>query len=141
MPFAVEMAVPNRYVLVRLTGKVGLNDIAGALHDFADLAEEQSEPLDAIWDCRWMRELILDEADVAEIVKETRLEEDRAGPGRTSFIMSRDDDALIGALILRLARDGVRERRVFMRLRQALEWHGASEAEAELLSARLDEEG
>lgn len=79
---------------------------------------------DALWDARAVTELVLDEQDVAAIVRHFQRLADRKGPGRTAFVVPREVDYAIARLLIWLTRNERRQRKALRDMEEALAWLG-----------------
>ncbi|PEN12735.1 hypothetical protein CRI94_11955 [Longibacter salinarum] len=85
--------------------------------------DEDWEPgMKALWDLRFVDELVVSPADVPDMVEAVHSLRDRLGDGRAAFVAPHEPVHSISRLLLLQTHTPRRKQRVFRQLDDALEW-------------------
>ena len=120
---AYTCAVKRRRALgvITLSGSVDDNELVEAMRDLYS-SEGWSRGFNILWDGTEIAELVIDQPGLDQIVEETGEFQTRIGPGKSAFVVRRQLDESMTKIILRMTRTPERERRLFRKTKDALDW-------------------
>ena len=121
MPFRVEIDPERRRALVEIDGTVTAAVVMEAMEEL--FGNPQWQPgYDGLWDCSGIQQLVMDPADLGALVALATSLAPRIGTGRGAFVLTRDLDSMMAALVVYRSRPSDRDRRVFRTREEAVAW-------------------
>lgn len=121
MAFTIEVDPDERLGTVVITGVVDAPLILGAIEGLVD-HPAWAPGFAALWDFRQTDRVSFDIEDLDRVTGRTRDLGGRIGTGRGAFVLHRELDQDIAAIIFRRVRSEGRERRTFNHVDHALAW-------------------
>lgn len=121
MAFSYVIAPSRHLGIAGLTGRVDASVYSDAMHSLYGDADWQPG-MNALWDLRYVDELIVTPDDIPGMVEQVDALRDRLGDGRAAFVAPHEPVHSIASLLLLRTRVPERDRRVFRHIEDALEW-------------------
>ena len=121
MAYSCEVDEQRSLGLIKLSGSVDDQEVVGAMKKLYENGEWDSR-FNTLWDCTNITELIIGQDGLREIVAVTNQLQAQIGPGKVAFVVRRQIDEMMAKILIQMTKTSERERRLFHRCEDALEW-------------------
>lgn len=130
MPYTVDVLPERQLGVVRFSGTVTGETILQAVRELCT-SEEWKPTYHSLWDARQIGALAVSPLEVAGVLDQVRHFEDHLAPGRTAAVVGDRIEYALAQMFFLKGDTGLRERKVFYSLDEALGWIGAKDASSE----------
>lgn len=121
MAYSCAVETKRALGVITLSGSVDDNELVEAMRDLY-FSEGWRRGFNILWDGTDIAELVIDRPGLEQIIEETGEFQNRIGPGKSAFVVRRQLDESMAKIILRMTRTSERERRLFRKTKDALDW-------------------
>lgn len=119
--YSCEVDVQRSLGLIKLSGSTDDQDLVAAMRKLYENGEWDPK-FNTLWDCTDITELIIGQDGLREIVDVTNQLQPRIGPGKVAFVVRRQIDEMMAKILIQMTKTHERDRRLFHRCSDALEW-------------------